>query len=362
MESTLPLVQVAQARTSLANSANATSPKSPKFLPRNHTSLPDDGEKIRLHLRTWARVLDEAVNTSDQQLQKVSKILKFFIKAGTLNGLATTPSVKSLEDAVAALPHGGELTKLSKKTDWKKRISQLARPAKTDFERISNFSNLVVHGIPLFNIWDCISVIYTICVEDIKTQLDAELHLTQFRVIVQALRSAKKYFAPGAGPTTVAATWTAPTHPQPFTIAFATTCVGIKKDPTKGEMAAARREFMTTITSQLQIIPILVPNEPINFAGNCPEFLTWGMICQQQGKYQSLCFNNMANNEEEAKIYECCHGCQDMLYILDLNNIEIEDMWTKSLMAKTGKPKKDKYKAYTYCDMKPLTTIIKEYL
>jgi len=112
MESTLPLVQVAQARISLANSLNATSPKSPKSLPRNHISIPDDGEKIRLYLHAWATVLDEAVNTTYQQRQKVSKILKFFIKVGTLNGLATTPSVKSLEDALAALPHGGELTKL----------------------------------------------------------------------------------------------------------------------------------------------------------------------------------------------------------------------------------------------------------
>jgi hypothetical protein len=52
MDSTLPLVKVAEVRISLANSANAASPESPKSLPRNHSSLPDDGEKIRLHLRT----------------------------------------------------------------------------------------------------------------------------------------------------------------------------------------------------------------------------------------------------------------------------------------------------------------------
>jgi hypothetical protein len=69
MESTLALVKMEQVRISLANSANTASPKSPKSLPRNHPSLPDDGEKIRLHLRTWATVLGEAV---DQQRQKVS--------------------------------------------------------------------------------------------------------------------------------------------------------------------------------------------------------------------------------------------------------------------------------------------------
>jgi hypothetical protein len=105
MESTLALVKMEQVRISLANSANTASPKSPKSLPRNHSSLPDDGEKIRFHLRTWATVLGEAVDTADQQRQKVSKILKFFIKVGTLNGLATTSSVKSLEDALSDLPH-----------------------------------------------------------------------------------------------------------------------------------------------------------------------------------------------------------------------------------------------------------------
>jgi len=70
-------------------------------------------------------------------------------------------------------------------------------------------------------------------------------------MIISALRKCELYFSSFAGPTTVAASWKEMQN-QPLAIAFATTVAGKRKgDDTKDVMAAARREFMTTITKTL---------------------------------------------------------------------------------------------------------------
>ena len=103
----------------------------------------------------------------------------------------------------------------------------------------------------MFNIWDAISYLYTICADDINISLEAQHYLVQFRIIILSLRAANEYFSYPAMPTTVAATWTqSPPHPQPLNIAFATTVAGAK-----GAIAAARRDFMKALTDELKKIP-----------------------------------------------------------------------------------------------------------
>lgn len=51
--------------------------------------------------------------------------------------------------------------------------------------------------VPIFNIWNSISLIYTLCVEPVFNSLVAEVHLYQFRTIVQALAK-HWYFKPYA--------------------------------------------------------------------------------------------------------------------------------------------------------------------
>src|ERR1700731_531835 len=119
------------------------------------------------------------------------------------------------KDALAVLSRGGD--KLFSSSDsnlWQRKIAQLSRPANTDFKRIANVRKVIIHGVPLFNIWDCILFLYTVCAEEIKTSVGAQLHLIQFRVIIKALRDVNQYFPNFSGPTTVAATWTALTEPQ----------------------------------------------------------------------------------------------------------------------------------------------------
>lgn len=117
--------------------------------PRNHPSLPDDGKKICLRLQTWVNVLKESLKTLAEQRGRVQKILESFVKVGTLNNLHDTPSVQNLKSALAVLSNGGgELFKPCSEDRWKDKISQLSRPAKTDFERITNARKLIIHSVP----------------------------------------------------------------------------------------------------------------------------------------------------------------------------------------------------------------------
>ena len=121
MESTIPLLPARH----FASNSRPTSPTG---------SLPDDGSEICLRLRIWGRVLDEPIQTYEQQREKVEKILKFFIKVATLNNLGDTPSVKSLKDALSVLKRGGKDLFKNSESEWKAKISQLDTPEKTNYE------------------------------------------------------------------------------------------------------------------------------------------------------------------------------------------------------------------------------------
>jgi hypothetical protein len=157
MDSAIALHQVAQVTKEITPPPEL-SPRSK--LDRNHHSLPDE-YKIHLHLHTWANILAEPAQNYGQQRARVEKILRFFIKVATLNQLATTPAVQSLQDCLHSLTVLGEATDDLQNFDWKTRISQLATPAKGHYENASDLRNLCIHGMPLFNIWDSLSFIYT---------------------------------------------------------------------------------------------------------------------------------------------------------------------------------------------------------
>ena len=278
-------------------------------------------------LTTWANVLAEPINTDDLVRARIDKILNFFINVAYSNDLSTTPAVQCLQDALSVLRRGGDFSR-DVKTKWRERLSQLSVPSKGQYERLTQLRNLCIHGFPLFNIWDSISFLYTVCAEDVKTQLGAELHLYQFRMIVKALCDCKKYFTNLARPNTVAAGWTAEVKYQPLNIAFGTTCVGDKEE--KAKMAEARCKFMKILTDTLKNESKKVSNRdlPPNVAGNCPEFLVWPVVCNQVGSYKSLCFNM---SQEIA--YRCCTYCETTLEKLGANNIQIDDLWQTALLS-----------------------------
>jgi len=75
----------------------------------------------------------------------------------------------------------------------------------------------------------------------------------------------------------VVTTWTALGEPQLLTVGFATT--RLRLESIKANMAAARKKFTETITSQLDNIPPPADSRfAPNKAGNCPEFMIWELL------------------------------------------------------------------------------------
>jgi hypothetical protein len=170
------------------------------------------------------------------------------------------------------------------------------------------------------------------CVEEIKNQLKAELHLFQLRTIVKALGCCK-YFAGFATPPTVGAAWAdTDVDGKPFLIAFATTCVGPKKnlDETKEEMSNVRCDFIKTLTTHRQQ-NLTIRVNCTNRRGNCPEFVTWRLVCQEVGNYFSLCFST-GDWEGKGKSMKFCGHCEELARFLRGQSIDITDLWDKALL------------------------------
>ena len=288
MESTVPLHQVRSVIRSTSRTPSR-SPTPPRSTASRNSPSPPDIKKIPLDVESWKNVLDEPLDEGSAR-GRIDKILNFFINIASSNDLAMTPAVQTLRDSLSILRRGGDFSREATKKNWRARISQLSA-AKTNHDPVSTLRNLCLQGFPIFNIWDSMSFIYTLCVEDIQTQLGVELHLYQFRMILTVLRNCDKYFVAFARPTTVAASWKEEARHQPLAVAFATTAVG-KGDNTKEIIATARQDFMVTLTKALtneskRVNDRKAPNRP----GNCPEYAIWPIVCRQGGKYKSLCFN-----------------------------------------------------------------------
>ena len=233
MELTIPLHQV---RPLIRRTSSRPNP-APKVASPNHLP-PVDRNKITLDLKRWEGLTGEPHDQASAQ-NRLEEILKFFIRIASSNNLSPSSAIQTLQDSLSVLRRGGDFSRNAAKKYWRERIAQASAP-KTNHDPISTLRNLCLHGFSIFNIWDSISFIYTLCVEDIKSQLAAELHLYQFRLILKAFRDCKIYFAAFAAPTTVAASWTVEQN-QPLAIAFATTAVGERGDNTKeSEMSAGR--------------------------------------------------------------------------------------------------------------------------
>lgn len=114
---------------------------------------------------------------------------------------------------------------------------------------------------------------------------------------------------------------------------------------------------MNIITSQLRNMPPSTNTRSYpNVAGNCPEFITWGIVCRDKGKYSSLCVN--MEDDPNGKIYKCCPSCEDILNILNANNIEIDDLWLTSVL---GHSNPVYSVTYPYRKLKSLEVILAEF-
>jgi hypothetical protein len=312
-------------------------------------SLPTSSQKIELHIGAWAKMAEKPVTAVKEGLDKTTTILKYFIEVATSNGLASTPAVATLMTAMDAAQKGLDPTNTTP-IAWSCKISQHTRAHTPSYT--FQLKEFILNGFPLFNIFDAMSLIYTLCIEDLFAARECELHLYQFRFIILAFHK-NLWMNSTFLPTTAAATWHQSEVGKPFAIAFATTCVG--RSATRQQMNTARRVFcnsiLTLVTeSELELCP---RKSCPNYPGNCPEFVTWGMICRNEGQYNSLC---LSVTKEET--YKYCGQWEAMSNIAaSTKKIMINDTWSTSTLVRSKAVVKS---VYTSCKMKGIREILDE--
>lgn len=204
---------------------------------------------------------------------------------------------------------------------------QLLQKVETLNRICKDLVNSVRCHVPIFNIWDSISLIYTLCVEPVTSNQQAELHLFQFRSMIQIL--AKHWYTGRRreiAPSTVAATWSEPDplRAESVAIAFATTCSGRRKQ--KADMANARTEFTKHLITSLDVLKKTSGDVLISFGpGNCPEWVTLTIICRSIGRYSSLC-----QTVSKDFIYKMCDYCAEFASALENMGVNILDLWAYS--------------------------------
>jgi hypothetical protein len=120
-------------------------------------------------------------------------------------------------------------------------------------------------------------------------------------------------------------------------------------------MKKARKMFYESVftlakESEIELCP---PRKCPNFPGNCPEYLVWGMICQNEGKYYSLCLSIIME-----RTYQLCGQCEAMANVAASNkSVFIDDVWNKCSLIKSDEVV-DKTAPYPGCALKDFDAIL----
>lgn len=278
-------------------------------------------EPIVLDLPRWTA-------TSD-----VRFILQYFSDIAAANSLHNTPAASKLVDALRTLDNGDtkhddillcdELVFQSSIKFLQPSLPDSAPEAGQQLTRLQHTCDELVHAsmfsVPVFNIWDSISLIYTLCVEPITDHLHAELHLFQFRSIVQILSN--HWHTRHYTPSTVAAAWSKPDPSRSVTIAFATTCSGPLQS--KRKMQRARYEFARYLIHGLKVVTETADSVLVRYnPGNCSDWPAIIMVCRVPGQYYSLCQNKTTD-----RIYKMCGYCLELQSALASMGIDLLDLW-----------------------------------
>lgn len=154
---------------------------------------PTNSVPMRLNLPRWTAI--QAADDLPRDVAQVQSALQYILDIATQNNLHHTTAVRKLVSAIATLNRITPATEMSTITlkervsfeNWSEsrgpstQILQLAPDL--DLPRLQ-LAQYAQYNFPIFNIWDGISMIYTLCVEPIESDLQAELHLYQFRAIM----------------------------------------------------------------------------------------------------------------------------------------------------------------------------------
>ena len=137
--------------------------------------------RIPLQIGTFANILKNT-ETTPTDITGVQEILQFFIDIGNANNLSSTPVVSNVQAALDACRQGTSLKSVSR-APWNDIIQTRQHSGSYSMA----LRSYIIHGIPLFNIWDDLSYLYTLCCEDIFTDRECELHIYQLRLAILAL-------------------------------------------------------------------------------------------------------------------------------------------------------------------------------
>jgi len=153
---------------------------------------------IKLDLEYWATSLAEP--DTGQSLSKLETVLEFFHRTASENSLDNLPAFKKLDVALGTirnLRNSRNFERERNRLSWADRVAhsdESVTVAPVDYnaliqtnpeQAITQLVYNALREVPVFNVWDSMGLIYTLCIEMITTEITAELHLYQFRMIIK---------------------------------------------------------------------------------------------------------------------------------------------------------------------------------
>jgi len=284
-------------------------------------------DRIPLTISDWSTRASTDI-PAHQCKETAIDYLKYFVNMGLTQGL------KNDSHPIAILQHSLSELGVPEPKEENSGIRRVAHnrlnaPAFT--EQLRNF---VYNDIPVFNIWDSISLIYSLAAEDVCCDREVDLFLYQLRLIFNAMRKTK-IWATNYFPSTVAASWTAMGSGKHLLVAYSVSCIGGKKGVLREEQNLARQNYNHRLYSLVRKSDEELRNldKGANKAGNCPEYSTWGTICSGPGAYSSLCLSIA-----KEQTMQCCGPCQETATAATKVGISISDRWdTCSLVSSENK-------------------------
>jgi hypothetical protein len=99
-------------------------------------------------------------------------------------------------------------------------------------------------------------------------------------------------------------------------------------------MARSRCRFISAMNDQLND-PIWLGTHRLSAAGNFPGFIIWPLVCQDPGRYLSLC---LGTEVKRAKALKFCDWCQDTADFFRPDWIDIYDLWEEVIICDKSVP------------------------
>ena len=270
--------------------------------------------RIPLAISDWAKRASLSI-PADEKTQTAIELLTYFKNIGLQH---LSPD----SHPIAILDHSLNELRAENPPQFESGIRRVAHKRLNITSYSLQLRNFVFNEIPIFDIWDAIALIYSVSVEDVFYDQEAELFLYQLRLIFIAMQNTKCWGADYL-PSTVAASWRS-TPESHLILAFSFTCIGGRRSSLRSEQNLARQNYNQKLFSLVQLseTELLKLDQGRNKAGNCLEYNTWATVCSSPGQYNSLCLN--LANEQTMKY---CGPCSETAKAAEKIGIIIQDRW-----------------------------------